>query len=181
MDLHIRHRRYNADLFLGVLDEDIPHTAARCGERHVDLDGALPVAERFHVAAVDEPEVDDVDRAAAELRKASAEPGDFLLAIGGGADRRGELGIDVADANAVCYGNALAAYAASGQIAESDWLEPAAIDQRTLYEGNSILRGGREPRIEEAKLKRMPPEKALPRQRLGSSAAGFRLRRHRSG
>ena len=31
---------------------------------------------------------------------------------------------------------------------ESDWLEPAPIDQRTLYAGNSILRGGQEPRIE---------------------------------
>jgi hypothetical protein len=31
---------------------------------------------------------------------------------------------------------------------ESDWLEPPPIDQRTLYEGNSILRGGQEPRIE---------------------------------
>jgi uncharacterized protein len=31
---------------------------------------------------------------------------------------------------------------------ESDWLEPAAIDQRTLYAGNSILRGGQEPKVE---------------------------------
>ncbi|MND09055.1 hypothetical protein D3C83_321020 [compost metagenome] len=48
----------------------------------------------------------------------------------------------------VCYGNALAAYGQSGQIREEDWLNPPAIDQRTLYEGNSILRGGREPRID---------------------------------
>jgi hypothetical protein len=27
--------------------------------------------------------------------------------------------------------------------------EPAAIDQRTLYEGNSVLRGGQTPRIEQ--------------------------------
>jgi hypothetical protein len=47
-----------------------------------------------------------------------------------------------------CYGNALAAYGQSGQMREADWLDPPAIDQRTLYEGNSILRGGREPRIE---------------------------------
>ena len=33
-------------------------------------------------------------------------------------------------------------------IKEEDWLNPAPIDQRTLFEGNSILRGGREPRIE---------------------------------
>ena len=29
----------------------------------------------------------------------------------------------------------------------SDWLEPVAIDQRTLYSGNSVLRGGQTPRI----------------------------------
>jgi hypothetical protein len=34
---------------------------------------------------------------------------------------------------------------------ESDWLNPPAIDQRTLYEGNSVLRGGREPLLEEPK------------------------------
>ncbi|MEE2755360.1 MAG: TatD family hydrolase [Myxococcota bacterium] len=41
----------------------------------------------------------------------------------------------------VCYSNALACYQQSGQISESDWLEPAAIDQRLLFEGNSVLRG----------------------------------------
>jgi uncharacterized protein len=51
----------------------------------------------------------------------------------------------------VTYANALAAYGQSGQIKESDWLEPAPIDQRTLYAGNSILRGGQEPRIETPK------------------------------
>ncbi len=48
-----------------------------------------------------------------------------------------------------CYANALAAYGQSGQMSESDWLEPQPIDQRNLYEGNSILRGGREPLIGE--------------------------------
>ena len=48
----------------------------------------------------------------------------------------------------VCYQNALDAYGQSGQMKEEDWLNPPAIDQRTVYEGNSILRGGREPRIE---------------------------------
>jgi hypothetical protein len=37
---------------------------------------------------------------------------------------------------------------------ESDWLDSPSIDQRTLYEGNSILRGGREPRLEEPKSRR---------------------------
>jgi predicted metal-dependent TIM-barrel fold hydrolase len=57
-------------------------------------------------------------------------------------------GILAETVRAVCYANALEVYGKSGQIKESDWLEPSAIDQRTLFEGNSILRGGREPVIE---------------------------------
>jgi hypothetical protein len=30
---------------------------------------------------------------------------------------------------------------------EQDWLDPAPVDQRTIYEGNSILRGGQTPHI----------------------------------
>ncbi|WP_343502023.1 TatD family hydrolase [Alloyangia pacifica] len=60
-----------------------------------------------------------------------------------------QSGVSEEVVRAVCYGNALAAYGQSGQMKESDWLSPPAIDQRTLYEGNSILRGGREPIIEE--------------------------------
>lgn len=47
----------------------------------------------------------------------------------------------------VCYENALAAYGQSGQMKEEDWLNPPPIDQRTLFEGNSILRGGQTPRV----------------------------------
>jgi len=61
-----------------------------------------------------------------------------------------ERGISEDDIGLACYRNALAAYGQSGQINEADWLEPPAIDQRTLYEGNSILRGGREPLVEYA-------------------------------
>jgi hypothetical protein len=32
---------------------------------------------------------------------------------------------------------------------EEHWLAPSAIDQRTFYEGNSVLRGGQTPRIEQ--------------------------------
>ncbi len=56
-------------------------------------------------------------------------------------------GVPEATVRMACYGNALAAYGRSGQMREADWLDPPAIDQRTLYEGNSILRGGREPVI----------------------------------
>jgi predicted metal-dependent TIM-barrel fold hydrolase len=59
-----------------------------------------------------------------------------------------ERGIPEATVRRACYANALAAYGQSGQMREADWLEPPAIDQRTLYEGNSVLRGGREPRVD---------------------------------
>lgn len=56
-------------------------------------------------------------------------------------------GLPCAAVQAVCYGNALAAYAQSGQLAERDWLAPPPIDQRDLYFGNSVLRG-QPPRVE---------------------------------
>jgi uncharacterized protein len=49
----------------------------------------------------------------------------------------------------VIYSNALAVYGLNGEMNEQHWLAPAAIDQRTLYEGNSVLRGGQTPRIEQ--------------------------------
>lgn len=52
-----------------------------------------------------------------------------------------DRGIPAAHVEAICYGNALAAYAQSGQLRESDWLAPQSLDQRTLFEGNSVLRG----------------------------------------
>jgi predicted metal-dependent TIM-barrel fold hydrolase len=59
-----------------------------------------------------------------------------------------ERGIPADQVEATCYGNALAAYGQSGQFNESDWLNPQPIDQRTLFEGNSVLRG-QNPRVEE--------------------------------
>jgi len=59
-----------------------------------------------------------------------------------------ERGIKTEDVDKICYGNALVAYGQSGQMKESDWLDPAPIDQRTLFQGNSVLRGGQTPRIE---------------------------------
>ncbi len=49
----------------------------------------------------------------------------------------------------VVYANALAAYGRNGQMREADFLDPAPIDQRTLYMGNSVLRGGQAPRVDE--------------------------------
>ncbi len=52
-----------------------------------------------------------------------------------------ERGIPYDDVVATCYGNALAAYAQSGQMIESHWLAPEPVDQRMLFEGNTVLRG----------------------------------------
>ncbi len=52
-----------------------------------------------------------------------------------------ENGIPEEQVRAVCYGNALAAYSQSGEFDESDWLNPAPVDQRQLYSGSSVLRG----------------------------------------
>ncbi len=65
-----------------------------------------------------------------------------------------QQGIAEADVRLACYANALEAYGQSGQMKEEDWLNPVAIDQRAVFEGNSILRGGREPKIEAGKSRR---------------------------
>jgi len=59
-----------------------------------------------------------------------------------------QRGIPTATIRKVTYENALAAYGLSGVMKEQDWLNPTPIDQRTLFEGNSVLRGGQTPRIE---------------------------------
>ncbi len=50
-------------------------------------------------------------------------------------------GIGPAAVRAACYANALAAYGQSGRFNEADWLAPLPIDQRELFDGNSVLRG----------------------------------------
>ncbi|MFP5406297.1 MAG: hydrolase TatD, partial [Gammaproteobacteria bacterium] len=60
-----------------------------------------------------------------------------------------ERGIAGHDVQRVCYANALAAFSQGGQMQESDWLAPPAIDQRTLFEDNSVLRG-QAPRVDPA-------------------------------
>jgi predicted metal-dependent TIM-barrel fold hydrolase len=52
-----------------------------------------------------------------------------------------ERGIPREDVEAICYGNALAAFGQCGRMQESDWLAPQPLDQRELYQGNSVLRG----------------------------------------
>jgi uncharacterized protein len=65
-----------------------------------------------------------------------------------------QQGIAADQVRLACYQNALTAYGQSGQMKEEDWLNPVAIDQRAVYEGNSILRGGREPLVEDGKGRR---------------------------
>ena len=60
-----------------------------------------------------------------------------------------DRGISANDVNTVCYHNALTAYSQSGQMKESDWLNPQPIDQRQSFNDNSVLRG-QEPLVESA-------------------------------
>jgi uncharacterized protein len=69
------------------------------------------------------------------------------LAVPKTARLMAERGIDPAAIRAVTYGNALAAYGLNGEMREEHWTNPAPIDQRTLYQGNSVLRGGQAPVI----------------------------------
>ena len=69
------------------------------------------------------------------------------LAVPKTAELMRRNGIAETAIHAVAYANPLVAYGKSGQLDEKDWLDPAPIDQRTLYLGNSVLRGGQTPRI----------------------------------
>jgi predicted metal-dependent TIM-barrel fold hydrolase len=59
-----------------------------------------------------------------------------------------ERGIDPADVEATTWGNALAAYAQSGQIDLDALARSPVIDQRALFQDNSVLRG-QDPRVDE--------------------------------
>jgi uncharacterized protein len=72
------------------------------------------------------------------------------LAVPKTAELMARHGIDNSHIEKVCYQNALAAYSQSGQFNEADWLSPLPVDQRTLFEGNSILRGGQAPRVDQS-------------------------------
>jgi predicted metal-dependent TIM-barrel fold hydrolase len=71
------------------------------------------------------------------------------LAIPKTARVMAEHGIAAAAIRQVTYENALAVYGLNGEMREAHWTNPAAVDQRTLYEGNSVLRGGQTPVIQQ--------------------------------
>jgi uncharacterized protein len=80
------------------------------------------------------------------------------LAVPKTAQLMRERGITDEHIKCVTYDNPLKAFAAGGQMTETDWLSPPAIDQRTLFEGNSVLRGDQEPRVD---AKRNAKERVL--------------------
>ncbi|MFC3198858.1 TatD family hydrolase [Parapedobacter deserti] len=55
-------------------------------------------------------------------------------------------GITKNDIEKVCYENAIAAFTQSGQLDEALFDEKIRIDQAEKFEGNSVLRGGQQPR-----------------------------------
>lgn len=59
-------------------------------------------------------------------------------------------GISDHDIELVTYTNAISAFAQSGQINEADF--NAVVDQSGRFEGNSILRGGQQPRIDKSSI-----------------------------
>jgi hypothetical protein len=61
-------------------------------------------------------------------------------------------GISDEDIKKITYSNAIAAFAQSGQIDESDFASPKVIDQTEKFEGNTVLRGGQQPRIDKSSI-----------------------------
>src|SRR5690554_6006102 len=62
------------------------------------------------------------------------------------------MGIDQKDIELVSYRNAITAFAQSGQIDENDFAVSTQIDQSQKFEGNTILRGGQQPRVNKSSL-----------------------------
>ena len=61
-------------------------------------------------------------------------------------------GISDADIELITYRNAITAFAQSGQI-DADFANiGGAIDQSQKFEGNTILRGGQQPRIDKSSI-----------------------------
>ena len=61
-------------------------------------------------------------------------------------------GISEEDIKMVTYKNAIAAFGKSGQINEEDFAAVKKVDQSEKYEGNTVLRGGQQPRIDKSSI-----------------------------
>ncbi|GAA5222241.1 TatD family hydrolase [Membranihabitans marinus] len=61
-------------------------------------------------------------------------------------------GISISDIKKVTYSNAIAAFGQSNQISFEDFEQPVVIDQSATYSGNTILRGGQQPRIDKKSI-----------------------------
>lgn len=57
-----------------------------------------------------------------------------------------KMGIPKEHIELVCYKNAITAFAQSGQLDERAMLEKIEVDQAQKFEGNTVLRGGQQPR-----------------------------------
>ncbi len=60
-------------------------------------------------------------------------------------------GIPEKDVRLTCYQNALEAYGVTGVMKEEDWVSQEGIDQRELFNDNSVLRG-QQPRVDADKI-----------------------------
>lgn len=63
-----------------------------------------------------------------------------------------KMGIPDEDIRLVTYQNAITAFGQSGQIDEADFAAVKAIDQSQKFEGNTVLRGGQQPRIDKSSI-----------------------------
>lgn len=61
-------------------------------------------------------------------------------------------GISAGDIEKVTYRNAIIAFGQSGQINEEDFALVKGVDQTQKFEGNTILRGGQQPRIDKSSI-----------------------------
>lgn len=61
-------------------------------------------------------------------------------------------GISRADIEMVTYRNAITAFGKSGQIDENDFVSVKQVDQSEKFEGNTVLRGGQQPRIDKSSI-----------------------------
>jgi predicted metal-dependent TIM-barrel fold hydrolase len=74
------------------------------------------------------------------------------LAVPKTASLMKQRGISDEDIQIVTYRNAITAFGQSGQINEADFSDTKSIDQSGKFEGNTILRGGQQPRIDSSSI-----------------------------